>query len=223
MTSFINNSVSLLTYSSNPSKPEMSIMDYIVYCARVSNPVSQEEGKNNIRLIKYLMKHNHWSPFEMANICLEIKTTRDIGRQIIRHRTFAFQEFSQRYAEVPELICDREPRIQDTKNRQNSIVSINEDVNVEWIEQQETVKNLALESYRKAIELGIAKEQARALLPEGLCPTCMYMNGNIRSWIHYIQVRTGPETQKEHRVIAQQCALAISAVFPEIMEFVYID
>jgi thymidylate synthase (FAD) len=212
--------VKLITYSKNAENPDMSIMDSLVYCARVSNPVTQEKGKGNVSLIRYLMKHKHWSPFEMANICLEIKTTRDIGRQIIRHRTFSFQEFSQRYAEVPELICDREARLQDTKNRQNSIVSEDTMINVTWSEQQQLVKKLALQTYKAAIDMGIAKEQARALLPEGLAPTVMYMNGNIRSWIHYIEVRTGPETQKEHRIIAKQCAKAISKVFPEIMSFV---
>lgn len=215
--------VKLVTYSTNAINPNLSIMDSIVYCARVSNPASQEKGKGNVGLIRYLMKHKHWSPFEMANICLEIKTTRDIGRQIIRHRTFSFQEFSQRYAEVPELICNREARLQDQKNRQNSIVSEDDLINSNWIDQQQQVKNLALQTYKTAIDMGIAKEQARALLPEGLAPTCMYMNGSIRSWIHYIEVRTGPETQKEHRIIAQECAKAISEVFPEIMTFCYKD
>ena len=195
-------SVSLISSSQGPNN--MSIMDTIVFCARVSNPKSQEEAKNNSRLINYLIRYNHWSPFEMANICLEITTTRDISRQILRHRAFSYQEFSQRYAEALDTVTDREPRLQDTKNRQNSLMTEDEEIRNQFFESQREVINVALENYHKVLASGIAKEQARALLPEGLTKTRMYMNGNIRSWIHYVQVRTGPETQKEHREIALQ-------------------
>ena len=219
MESITESSVSLISSSQGPSG--MSIMDTIVFCARVSNPKSQEESKNNMRLIKYLMRYNHWSPFEMASICLEITTTRDISRQILRHRAFSYQEFSQRYAEVLDTVTDREPRLQDDKNRQNSLITEDNEIRNQFFDSQSEVISVALENYHKVLSIGIAKEQARSLLPEGLTKTRMYMNGTIRSWIHYIQVRTGPETQKEHREIAIQCANVISSVFPEILDFVY--
>lgn len=213
-----NEDVTLISHSQGTHS---SISDTIVFCARVSNLETQEKNKGNAKLIKYLIKHGHWSPFEMANICLEIVTTRDISRQILRHRSFSFQEFSLRYAEVLNTCSDREARLQDTKNRQNSIVTEDEEIIQQWLESQEKVLKVSKENYEKALSLGIAKEQARALLPEGLTKTKIYMNGSVRSWIHFIQTRSGPETQKEHRLIALKCARVISAVFPEIMDFVH--
>lgn len=209
--------VKLVSHSQGTHK---SISDYIAHCARVSNPSTQEKNQNNARLINYLIKHNHWSPFEMANICLEIITTRDISRQILRHRSFSYQEFSLRYATVLDTCVDREARLQDTKNRQNSLIT--DDINIidPWKKAQEQVLETCSRNYQEMLNMGIAKEQARSLLPEGLTKTKMYMNGTIRSWIHYIQIRSGPETQKEHRIIARQCAQVISTVFPEIMNFV---
>jgi len=213
-------SVSLLS-STVPVIKDVEIKDlfeYIAYCARISNPGNQKLNKNGLGLIKYLTKHGHWSPFEMANICLDIQTTRDISRQILRHRSFSFQEFSQRYACVNEPFVIREPRLQDTKNRQNSLKSENESLNKEWIERQEHLNNLIRENYIWALDNGIAKEQARAILPEGNTPTRLYMNGSLRSWIHYLKLRLDPSTQKEHREIAYLCMLAIKDVFPYIEE-----
>jgi len=172
--------------------------------ARVSNPINQ--SNDNIKgLIEYMVKHKHWSPFEMVNACIEINTTRDIGRQILRHRSFVFQEFSQRYADVNSLppMDYRETRLQDTKNRQSSLITNNTTLIEEWSKLQFEVDQVSRINYKKALELGIAKEQARALLPEGLTPTRMYMAGTIRSWMHYCQLRMGPETQKEHQEIAK--------------------
>ena len=199
-----------------------NILDLIAYCARVSNPSNQNNTKTSEKLIRYLVKHKHWSPFEMASVCLEIETTRDIARQILRHRSFSFQEFSQRYAD-PTKDLDfvmREARLQDNKNRQNSIEIDNANIQANWKMRQSTVMQEVLESYNWAIANGIAKEQARAVLPEGNTESRLYMNGTIRSWIHYIELRSGPETQKEHREIAQACATAIEPVFPMIMEFI---
>ena len=174
----------------------------IVDCARVSNPANQ--GKEGSKLLKYLVKHKHWSPFEMASMCLSIKTTRDISRQIIRHRSFSFQEFSQRYAEVDSsMFYDRECRLQDQDNRQNSVVTDDPDVKALFMNLQDGVRRLSLESYKKALDNGIAKEQARALLPEGMTGSHLYMSGTIRSWLHYVDVRGGNGTQKEHIEIAQ--------------------
>ena len=199
-----------------------NILDLIAYCARVSNPSNQNNTKTSEKLIRYLVKHKHWSPFEMASVCLEIETTRDIARQILRHRSFSFQEFSQRYAD-PTKDLDfvmREARLQDNKNRQNSIEIDNANIQANWKMRQSTVMQEVLESYNWAIANGIAKEQARAVLPEGNTESRLYMNGTIRSWIHYIELRSGPETQKEHREIAQACATAIEPIFPMIMEFI---
>ena len=211
--------VVLINYSTNPTG--QNLLEQIAYCARVSNPGNQGSTDTVEKLVRYLMKHKHWSPFEMCSICLEIETTRDIARQILRHRSFSFQEFSQRYAE-PDLseLSFREARLQDTKNRQNSIEVDNEDLGETWETLQWESWSAAVTSYRKAITLGIAKEQARAVLPEGLTPSRMYMNGTVRSWLHYIELRSGPETQKEHREVAQACAEAIQPIFPMISEFV---
>jgi thymidylate synthase (FAD) len=189
----------------------------IAYLARVSNPKAQP-GDPSAKLISYLLKHNHWSPFEMANACVEIHTSRDIARQILRHRSFSFQEFSQRYAEVTEWYPNREARLQDSKNRQNSIQTSDENLK-KWFESaQDDVKGCAEWYYREALKLGIAKEQARALLPEGLTPTKMYMNGSIRSWLTYFTVRTGNGTQLEHQEIAKSLVQLFKEVIPSTMK-----
>jgi thymidylate synthase (FAD) len=176
----------------------------IEYIARVSNPNARPDDYSGY-LLKYLIDHNHWSPFEMASACLEIYTTRDIGRQILRHRSFSFQEFSQRYSATSKLLPPklREARTQDLKNRQNSFVSNSEELKNLWAELQRSVYENSRDAYSKALEAGIAKEQARALLPEGLTPTRLYMSGTIRSWMHYCKLRTGDDTQKEHRTVAE--------------------
>jgi len=199
-----------------------SILDLISYCARVSNPSNQSNTETSEKLIRYLIKHKHWSPFEMASVCLEITTTRDIARQILRHRSFSFQEFSQRYADPTEDLefVMREARLQDNKNRQNSIEIDNANIQENWKMRQSMVMQEVLESYNWAIANGIAKEQARAVLPEGNMESRLYMNGTIRSWIHYVELRSGPETQKEHREVAIACAKAIESIFPMIMEFI---
>ena len=212
--------VKLVSYS-QPSKEfqEMGIgnaQDLIAFCARVSNPSNQLNAETSEKLIKYLINHSHWSPLEMVTACLEIETTRDIARQILRHRSFSFQEFSQRYAD-PTKDLDfvvRETRLQDKKNRQNSIKSENKDLNIEWEKRQKQVINSAIENYKWAVENGIAKEQARAVLPEGNTISRLYMNGTLRSWIHYIQLRASHGTQKEHTEIAKACAQVISKIFP---------
>ena len=189
----------------------------VAYCARVSNPNNQRNHETAPKLLKYLMKHKHWSPFEMANVCMEIETTRDIARQILRHRSFSFQEFSQRYAEVSEFET-RECRLQDNKNRQNSLVTDDLDTQEWWRAAQNRVKAEAEFMYQAALNRGIAKEQARALLPEGMAVSRMYMNGTLRSWLHYIEVRTDPSTQKEHRDVAEACKSVIATLCPSIME-----
>ena len=195
-----------------------NVDEQIMYIARVSNPTNQNSG--NTGLLRYCMKHGHVSPFEMANACLEINTTRDIGRQILRHRSFSFQEFSQRYADV-SLIDDgnvvRECRMQDTVNRQNSIETNDLMLNSLWIQWQESTHSVALTNYKAALKAGIAKEQARALLPEGLTHSRMYMNGTIRSWVHYLQQRLDPSTQKEHRQIAEGVLRELRVVAPITM------
>jgi thymidylate synthase (FAD) len=204
---------------------EVDLLQDIAYMARVSNPANQNNEKTSEKLVKYLIKHKHWSPFEMASITLEINTTRDIAHQIVRHRSFAFQEFSQRYAapaDLDEYPWElRETRMQDESNRQNSVETEDTLLNQHWIQQQKRVIDTARNAYQWAIELGIAKEQARAVLPEGLTRTRLYMHGTVRSWIHYIDVRTTPGTQKEHMDIARQCAYAINPVFPMIKDFVH--
>lgn len=191
--------------------------ELIAYMARVSNPKNQD-NENIESLIQYMMRHKHWSPFEMANAVFEINTTRDIARQILRHRSFSFQEFSQRYANVESLpsIAHRECRLQDTTNRQNSLETKDPVLKEFWDGIQQTVHHLTQEAYSAAINSGIAKEQARALLPEGLTPTRMYMNGTIRSWLHYLDLRCKPDTQKEHRVIAEEIASVLSQELPTI-------
>jgi len=190
--------------------------ELVAYCARVSNPSNQLNTETSEKLIKYLIKNAHWSPLEMVSACLEIETTRDIARQILRHRSFSFQEFSQRYANpVKDLeFVTREARLQDFKNRQNSIENDDEEISNMWIEKQEHLINEAKETYNWAIENGIAKEQARAVLPEGNTVSRMYMNGTLRSWIHYIELRSGNGTQKEHMEIAVACAEVITKIFP---------
>jgi thymidylate synthase (FAD) len=203
---------------------DSDITDLIAYCARVSNPSNQHNTETTDKLISYLVKHKHWSPFEMANIVLEIETTRDIARQILRHRTFTFQEFSQRYASVESLDLKpqlREARLQDTKNRQNSIETDDYQLRSMWERKQIEVWDVAIESYFWALDNGIAKEVARAVLPEGLTLSRMYVNGTIRSWIHYIDVRSDGATQKEHREIALACAEVISKLFPLIENFTH--
>ena len=208
--------VKIISYSQGSQNE--SLQDLVAYCARVSNPSNQQNTQTNEKLLSYLIKNNHWSPLEMVNICLEIETTRDICRQILRHRSFSFQEFSQRYA-VAELGFEcKEARLQDTKNRQSSIEIEESDITKEWKEKQDEVISLTQNTYRWAIEQGIAKEQARAVLPEGMTVSRMYMNGTLRSWIHYLQLRTGNGTQKEHREIALECAKEIEKIFPMVSD-----
>jgi thymidylate synthase (FAD) len=197
-----------------------NLLEQVAFTARVSNPSNQNNNESAEKLVRYLIKHQHWSPLEMVNVCLEIETTRDIARQILRHRSFSFQEFSQRYA-VADLGFDlKEARLQDTKNRQNSIVNDNLALEAFWQNYQKDVIEKSKKAYDWAIENGIAKEQARAVLPEGMTVSRMYMNGTLRSWVHYIQLRSGPETQKEHREVALACAETIETVFPMIKEFI---
>ena len=189
----------------------------IAYCARVSNPSNQMNSETSEKLIRYLIKHAHWSPLEMVSACLEINTTRDIAHQIVRHRSFSFQEFSQRYADPREFgdsFVLREARLQDPKNRQNSIDNVDPRLEGEWRMRQQDVIDKAKEHYNWAIENGIAKEQARAVLPEGNTKTRLYMNGTLRSWVHYIELRGANGTQKEHMEIAHACAKVIAEIFP---------
>jgi thymidylate synthase (FAD) len=197
---------------------QISAQGLIAYCARVSNPANQDNPDSE-KLLKYLVKHKHWSPFEMVHIVMEIETTRDIGRQILRHRSFSFQEFSQRYAAVAEMSEAREARLQDTKNRQNSIEIENGEkvaTKAAWEEMQRQVIKEVSAVYEWAIEKGIAKEVARSVLPEGLTMSRMYMSGTLRSWIHYCELRMGNGTQKEHREIATQCWNIITEQFPSL-------
>ena len=225
--------VKLISYSKPALDTEeevfcKDVQDLISYCARVSNPSNQSNSETSEKLIRYLAKHKHWSPFEMVSACLEITTTRDIARQILRHRSFSFQEFSQRYAdptaELDDAFVLREARLQDTTNRQNSIELIQDNPEARnlasgWVRAQQRVLLAAKDSYRWALENGIAKEQARAVLPEGLTVSRLYMNGTIRSWIHYIELRSSNGTQKEHMDIAVQCAKAIAEIFPMASDF----
>ena len=225
--------VKLISYS-KPSKELVSdglydVQELIAFCARVSNPANQFNTETSEKLIKYLVKHQHWSPLEMVSACLEVVTTRDIARQILRHRSFSFQEFSQRYAdptaELSQAFVLREARFQDTKNRQNSVeVDMTDEsqrlLSIEWERAQKRVLFAVEKEYKWAIANGIAKEQARAVLPEGLTVSRMYMNGTLRSWIHFIQVRSGNGTQKEHMLIAREVAKIISEIFPLATEFV---
>ena len=204
-------------FQTYPDGQPLNCQDLIAYCARVSNPSNQMNKETSEKLIKYLVKHQHWSPLEMVNACLEIKTTRDIAHQIVRHRSFSFQEFSQRYAD-PEDQGDMfeysEARLQDPKNRQNSIEIEDAELQRQWTNRQEEVALAAKYAYDWAIEQGIAKEQARKILPEGLTKTTLYMNGTLRSWVHYIELRGANGTQKEHMDIAHACADVISNIFP---------
>lgn len=192
--------------------------ELVAYCARVSNPGNQANHETAPRLLNYLTRNHHWSPFEMAHAVIEITTTRDIARQILRHRSFSFQEFSQRYAEVDAEPIMRETRLQDTKNRQNSLETHDVELGRKWQQLQANVAKLTQQSYQWALENGIAKEVARSVLPEGMTPSRLYMAGSVRSWIHYIQLRAGNGTQKEHREIAIMCRLALLHVMPSLEE-----
>lgn len=201
--------------------------ELIAYCARVSNPANQLNTETSEKLIRYLVKHQHWSPLEMVNACCEIETTRDIARQILRHRSFSFQEFSQRYAdpttELAQAFTLREARLQDTRNRQNSIETDDAQLTIEWERAQKRVLFAVEREYKWAIANGIAKEQARAVLPEGLTISRLYMNGTLRSWIHFIELRSANGTQKEHQQIAIECARVIASVFPMAADLVAKD
>jgi len=200
-----------------------NIQDLVSYCARVSNPSNQANTKTTSKLLGYLIKHKHWSPFEMASACIEIETTRDIARQLLRHRSFSFQEFSQRYADIRDLddnFVVREARLQDTKNRQNSIQTEDEELQREWERQQRRVIFFSKQVYKWAIDNGIAKEQARAVLPEGNTVSKLYVNGTIRSWIHYVELRSDNGTQKEHMELATAIAESITQIFPTIKDYV---
>jgi thymidylate synthase (FAD) len=193
-----------------------NVQELIAFCARVSNPSNQFNTETSEKLIGYLVKHAHWSPLEMVSACVEITTTRDIARQILRHRSFSFQEFSQRYAD-PTKDLDfeiREARLQDQKNRQNSVETEDRELKRLWAEKQQEIIRLVKETYTWAINNGIAKEQARAILPEGNTVSRLYMNGTLRSWIHFIELRSANGTQKEHQLVALACAKAIAAIFP---------
>lgn len=214
--------------SSTQGADGKNLLEQVAYTARVSNPANQNNDASAEKLVRYLVKNQHWSPLEMVNVCLEIETTRDIARQILRHRSFSFQEFSQRYAVADLGFEIREARLQDTKNRQNSIEITTEEIYTSdhaaqlvnsWRNKQESLISHAKETYNWAIENGVAKEQARAVLPEGMTVSRLYMNGTLRSWLHYIQIRSDAATQKEHREIALACADAIEPIFPMIKEF----
>ena len=218
--------VKLVSYS-KPSREmyDQGLMDaqeLVAFCARVSNPSNQFNTETADKLIRYLVKNKHWSPLEMVSACLEIETTRDIARQILRHRSFSFQEFSQRYADPTKDLdfVTREARLQDTKNRQNSVEVNDTLLQNEWYRAQQRVIYAAKREYEWAIANGIAKEQARAVLPEGLTVSRLYMNGTLRSWVHFIELRSGNGTQKEHMEVARECAKVIAEVFPMVEDFV---
>jgi thymidylate synthase (FAD) len=212
--------VKLVSYSQPTEEFKAQGLDdaqeLIAYCARVSNPSNQFNTETSEKLIKYLVKHQHWSPLEMVSACIEITTTRDIARQILRHRSFSFQEFSQRYADPTKDLnfVTREARLQDEKNRQNSVVTDDQLLQNEWFRAQQRIIYAAKREYEWAIKNGIAKEQARAVLPEGLIESRLYMNGTLRSWIHFIELRSANGTQLEHQEVAKACAKAITAIFP---------
>ena len=222
--------VKLISYSQPQEALKLegltNAQELIAFCARVSNPTNQMNMATSDKLIRYLVKHKHWSPLEMVSVCLEIETTRDIARQILRHRSFSFQEFSQRYADPTQHLefVTREARLQDDKNRQNSI-KLTDDAQTlalkkAWDEKQQAMINLAKETYTWAIQQGIAKEQARAVLPEGLTMSRLYMNGTLRSWVHYLELRSGNGTQLEHMEVAIACAQVIAKVFPLMDELI---
>ena len=214
--------VELISYTQPAIHFAENTTELVAFCARVSNPSNQANKETSEKLIRYLIKHQHWSPLEMVNMCLEIETTRDIARQMLRHRSFSFQEFSQRYADPTQELdfTIREARLQDEKNRQNSIETDDKMLQIEWERAQKRIIFAVKKEYEWAIKNGIAKEQARAVLPEGLTISKLYMNGTLRSWIHYIQLRSANGTQKEHIEIAQKCAEVIATVFPMANEFV---
>lgn len=227
--------VELISYSQPPKYSEYTygetnkeVLEMVAYCARVSNPSNQNNKETSEKLVRYLIRHKHWSPLEMVSMNLEIDTTRDIARQILRHRSFSFQEFSQRYANpsaLGDMFVLREARFQDQKNRQNSVeLDMNDPTHrslaSEWLDRQQKVIDVVFEQYNWAIDHGIAKEQARAVFPEGLTKSRMYMNGTLRSWVHFIELRSGNGTQKEHMEVARACAQVISRVFPMVNEFV---
>ena len=197
--------------------------ELVAYMARVSNPDNQDNAETAPKLLKYLINNKHWSPFEMVNMCVEIETSRDIARQILRHRSFSFQEFSQRYAEVdgPDIISIA--RLQDSKNRQNSLETDNEYLQNWWLSAQARVADDAEFIYREALKKGIAKEVARKVLPEGLTPTRMYMNGTLRSWLHYVDIRCDAATQKEHREVAEQCKALLVTQYPTLKGLLYAE
>ena len=218
--------VKLISHSQAPDYNE-SALDLVAYCARVSNPSNQNNKETSEKLVKYLIKHKHWSPLEMVSVCLEIETTRDIARQILRHRSFSFQEFSQRYADPTDDLSFevRDARLQDPTNRQNSVAIDRDDENQRRIAEDFRMKQIGLirevkKLYKWAIDKGIAKEQARAILPEGNTLSRMYVNGTLRSWIHFIELRSGNGTQSEHMEIARQVALVINKIFPLAKDFV---
>jgi thymidylate synthase (FAD) len=217
--------VNLISYSqiarTSGGGIEKDLQELVAFCARVSNPSNQSNTETSEKLIRYLIKNQHWSPLEMVSMCLEIETTRDIARQMLRHRSFSFQEFSQRYANPVEDLdfVYREARLQDTKNRQNSIETNDDYLQERWESEQASVILRAKQAYEWAIENGLAKEQARVVLPEGLTVSRLYMNGTLRSWIHYIQLRSANGTQKEHMLIARKCAEVVAKVFPMAKEF----
>lgn len=217
--------VNLISYSqiarTSGGGIEKDLQELVAFCARVSNPSNQSNKETSEKLIRYLIKNQHWSPLEMVSMCLEIETTRDIARQMLRHRSFSFQEFSQRYANPVEDLdfVYREARLQDTKNRQNSIETNDDYLQERWEAEQASVILRAKQAYEWAIENGLAKEQARVVLPEGLTVSRLYMNGTLRSWIHYIQLRSANGTQKEHMLIARKCAEVVAKVFPMAKEF----
>jgi thymidylate synthase (FAD) len=217
-------SVRLISYSQTPEDLYVGndIQELVAYCARVSNPSNQLNTETSAKLLRYLAKHKHWSPFEMVSACLEIETTRDIARQILRHRSFSFQEFSQRYADPTQDLdfIRRGARLQDPKNRQNSIDAAPIQIQDMWDMKQLEVIRKSLEVYRWAIDNGIAKEQARAVLPEGCTMSRLYVNGTLRSWLHFIELRSGNGTQREHQGIAIACAKAIAKIFPDVNEYV---
>ena len=219
-------SVRLISYSKPPEELYVGndVQELVSYTARVSNPSNQDNTETSEKLLRYLIREKHWSPFEMVSACLEITTTRDIARQLLRHRSFSFQEFSQRYADPTQDLnfVVREARLQDTKNRQNSIENDDMALEDEWANKQMAVTETSKMAYNWAIENGIAKEQARAVLPEGIMESRLYVNGTMRSWIHYIDLRSGHGTQKEHIELARQCADALEPIFPMIKEFKHV-
>ena len=218
--------VQLISYSQPTAETSKwgltDVQELVAFCARVSNPANQLNNDTSERLIRYLIKHQHWSPLEMVSACLEITTTRDIARQILRHRSFSFQEFSQRYADPTQDLnfVTREARLQDTTNRQNSVPVLDTALQNDWFRAQQRVIYAARREYEWAIANGIAKEQARAVLPEGLIESRLYMNGTLRSWIHFIELRSANGTQREHQLVAQACAQVIATIFPMASDLV---